>query len=218
MRGERKDPEAFSAGVRGSSPHARGTLKPAIVSMLSIRFIPACAGNANHDHHWYGRVAVHPRMRGERFAGRFLQHDHFGSSPHARGTRGDRSILHVSTAVHPRMRGERSRAATFQQPANGSSPHARGTLPHAVPRWGQRRFIPACAGNASMATHPVTATKVHPRMRGERAIPGVSAIWTAGSSPHARGTRVLIQHDSEIQRFIPACAGNARRIRRRSGH
>ena len=209
MRGERKDPEAFSAGVRGSSPHARGTLKPAIVSMLSIRFIPACAGNANHDHHWYGRVAVHPRMRGERFAGRFLQHDHFGSSPHARGTRVDRSILHVSTAVHPRMRGERSRAATFQQPANGSSPHARGTLPHAVPRWGQRRFIPACAGNASMATHPVTATKVHPRMRGERAIPGVSAIWTAGSSPHARGTRVLIQHDSEIQRFIPACAGNA---------
>ena len=51
-------------------------------------------------------------------------------------------------------------------------------------------------------------------MRGERARSGGAIIWNVGSSPHARGTRVLLILGQPRQRFIPACAGNASAARR----
>ncbi len=52
----------------------------------------------------------------------------------------------------------------------GSSPRVRGTLIGAAIRYGESRFIPACAGNASPVapTHPDYS--VHPRVCGERLI------------------------------------------------
>ncbi|OZG50138.1 hypothetical protein BOCO_0655 [Bombiscardovia coagulans] len=90
-----------------------------------------------------------------------------GSSPHARGTRGEAIIAHTKDGIipactgntafktadkqlkedHPRMHGEHisSRSASFSP--WGSSPHARGTPSAESPETKAWRIIPACTGN-----------------------------------------------------------------------
>ena len=51
-------------------------------------------------------------------------------------------------------------------------------------------------------------SQVHPRERGEHALAASVATLQGGSSPRARGTRVVVQKDVDRVRFIPASAGN----------
>ena len=53
-------------------------------------------------------------------------------------------------------------------------------------------------------------------MRGERHLVSLLIVADDGSSPHARGTQPHRDHDVPQVRFIPACAGNARRPRGRT--
>ena len=168
-------------------------------------------------------------MRGERPT-KISRHDGFrGSSPHARGTlwlpqcvdSGRRFIpacagnanlsarLPGVSSVHPRMRGERVAQLEKNLGSLGSSPHARGTRRYRIPRRFHRRFIPACAGNASMWETTVSIKSVHPRMRGERLPTNANTGKRSGSSPHARGTPGIVRTGLKFKRFIPACAGNA---------
>ena len=70
----------------GSSPRARGTHLPFQVSALSIRFIPASAGNTVGHQGDDVVHAVHPRERGEHLDARRGRDSDVGSSPRARGT------------------------------------------------------------------------------------------------------------------------------------
>ena len=107
------------------------------------------------------------------------------------------------------MRGERARAMPARASAIGSSPHARGTRADYRRCRSGRRFIPACAGNASPARSGGPRGPVHPRMRGERTTHRIRSAAHGGSSPHARGTRSVFKTVLHRDRFIPACAGNA---------
>jgi hypothetical protein len=176
------------------------------------RFIPACAGNANLSIASCSFDAVHPRMRGERGPGPPLHRLDRGSSPHARGTPYGRCAVHEPCRfipacagnapyrepraplepVHPRMRGERSAGTFVPGQIVGSSPHARGTLDMHLRCASLKRFIPACAGNASKWPLPNCNRSVHPRMRGERSPRKRSATGRRGSSPHARGTLSIV--------------------------
>ena len=149
-------------------------------------------------------------MRGERDDGAGPAGHVHGSSPHARGTHWQdvscqrecrfipacagnahyKRLRLIRQPVHPRMRGERLPGNRYHRAAGGSSPHARGTLKR-----------PTCA--SSIRT-------VHPRMRGERNAEVPQAVTQAGSSPHARGTPDLRNALGRNNRFIPACAGNAK--------
>ena len=233
MRGERYAEDQEWQPRDGSSPHARGTLLGVFRPLAGTRFIPACAGNAAGGSSPPPARLVHPRMRGERLAEAdvpaLVQELDDGSSPHARGTRREPERMEPvgrfipacagnapghpgpvpGVPVHPRMRGERRPASRIRVLVAGSSPHARGTLlPWAG--WGKgRRFIPACAGNATAGVAAAGRTSVHPRMRGERIVRTEFMICGRGSSPHARGTRCRGRHRCLHGRFIPACAGNA---------
>ena len=152
-----------------------------------------------------------------------------GSSPHARGTPSRRlpgvllgrfipacagnalcaEVVHRLRPVHPRMRGERTAWMHPSIDITGSSPHARGTLGENKGDPVEIRFIPACAGNAREQCRRGRLRSVHPRMRGERALTIGGAVLAAGSSPHARGTRLRRDRAALVARFIPACAGNA---------
>ncbi len=211
--------------VSGSSPRARGTLRPASQAGPPDRFIPACAGNAFQSSPCHLPMAVHPRVRGERLRTTTRVGIIFGSSPRARGTRvgvrrverrerfipacAGNAIIIIWTTVHPRVRGERTTGTLPGSKCTGSSPRARGTRRSTgrIPR--RARFIPACAGNAPPRLHSGRPIPVHPRVRGERAASSVIQISTYGSSPRARGTRSDPQGRSNRARFIPACAGNA---------
>ena len=107
------------------------------------------------------------------------------------------------------MRGERARAMPARASAIGSSPHARGTRADYRRCRSGRRFIPACAGNASPARSGGPRGPVHPRMRGERTTHRIRSAAHGGSPPHARGTRSVFKTVLHRDRFIPACAGNA---------
>ena len=88
MRGERNMQNRSAPSEAGSSPHARGTPGPCPAATANYRFIPACAGNAARAICARATCAVHPRMRGERRCQLIVHRRRFGSSPHARGTRG----------------------------------------------------------------------------------------------------------------------------------
>ena len=150
MRGERFCAASWRLELGGSSPHARGTLLGVELPGHAPRFIPACAGNAFRRVPASGLTTVHPRMRGERVCTSAKRLPRFGSSPHARGTRRAWGPGCGSGPVHPRMRGERPRKMARHHERIGSSPHARGTQDE---EWQPRditRFIPACAGNATL--------------------------------------------------------------------
>ena len=110
--------------------------------------------------------------------------------------------------VHPRMRGEHQMPFNTRRMPGGSSPHARGTRRLSFPELPVRRFIPACAGNTHRPGTAHTVRTVHPRMRGEHMVSGSYVRHCCGSSPHARGTRVVKRQRAPCRRFIPACAGN----------
>ena len=170
MRGEHFRWFEERCGKRGSSPHARGTHRPAPGNPGGGRFIPACAGNTQFGTSKMPARPVHPRMRGEH---RLLINGLCligGSSPHARGTlEGDLAAVVAGRfipacagntvpgsgvprigTVHPRMRGEHGHFTGDSSLTLGSSPHARGTHHDASDEAVTDRFIPACAGNTQV--------------------------------------------------------------------
>ena len=70
------------------------------------------------------------------------------------------------------------------------------------------RFIPAGAGNTVYARDAHTALTVHPRGRGEHPATPKSGCGCHGSSPRARGTPYYGVELEDVERFIPAGAGN----------
>ena len=217
----------------GSSPRVRGTRRHSRARRRGHRFIPACAGNADGWRNAYGRMAVHPRVCGERPSAGIPTWASGGSSPRVRGTpvqrpptirdrrfipacAGNASSTGASRAlrtVHPRVCGER-RGGVRPGAPHGSSPRVRGT-PRGRPAGRSLiRFIPACAGNAAARPTAGGAQTVHPRVCGERGIAVQGSRPAVGSSPRVRGTPALGRGRVLPRRFIPACAGNAIRRRR----
>ena len=147
MRGEHTQAETDKVTVKGSSPHARGTLLVAEFQARALGIIPACAGNTSCRTISTRSARDHPRMRGEHTTPRATLLLVWGSSPHARGTPGvqwyDRESDGIIPACagnttwhhwqwsrprdHPRMRGEHSPRLRIPSSRKGSSPHARGT-------------------------------------------------------------------------------------------
>ena len=198
--------------------------------VLDRRFIPACAGNANGATVARPVAPVHPRVCGERTSKIPRRGKGGGSSPRVRGTpraadrlpgihrfipacagnATNRPSRSSGTTVHPRVCGERQRRDCRQTGCAGSSPRVRGTHIEDSAKGKGRRFIPACAGNAKGGGSFAGNSPVHPRVCGERYESTVEVERNDGSSPRVRGTLGRRFGDAQIERFIPACAGNAR--------
>ncbi len=114
-----------------------------------------------------------------------------GSSPRVRGTRIGFFLSGCATGSSPRVRGTR----------HACSGDSRGD-----------RFIPARAGNTARRSIRRAATAVHPRACGEHGATKSLARRSPGSSPRVRGTRRGDLAPHVARRFIPARAGNARRL------
>ena len=215
----------------GSSPRVRGTHNYATKTVVSNRFIPACAGNTGFFRARRIFGPVHPRVCGEHPEAAATAAGAAGSSPRVRGTRRSRphpSIVDrfipacagntiprdcsgYSATVHPRVCGEHRETAAPEPGRFGSSPRVRGTHSDPAPGVQRPRFIPACAGNTMSPTNCALVVPVHPRVCGEHAVLIDIAKAAAGSSPRVRGTRHHVRHVRHEQRFIPACAGNTER-------
>ena len=115
--------------------------------------------------------------------------------------------------AHPRSRGEHLRGADLGSECSGSSPLARGTRIGEMPGRASNRLIPARAGNTFGLPTLGRANLAHPRSRGEH--PPIKNIFTGavGSSPLARGTPCANFVISQLERLIPARAGNTPKSR-----
>ena len=111
--------------------------------------------------------------------------------------------------VHPRVCGEQTAIPSNRAKVNGSSPRVRGTDQAGRGGEGQRRFIPACAGNRWNRRSEIQLMAVHPRVCGEQGAGRTETEPPRGSSPRVRGTVATRNGESYENRFIPACAGNS---------
>ena len=171
----------------GSSPHTRGTLHILRLASPFSRFIPAHAGNILRRTRHSFFTPVHPRTRGEHNSPRPFIRSSPGSSPHTRGTWEQWEDVKYTVrfipahagnilcclicsrifSVHPRTRGEHLKNKIFIFYFSGSSPHTRGTCIYRHIVNVAMRFIPAHAGNISVAGKAHGQGPVHPRTRGE---------------------------------------------------
>ena len=182
-------------------------------------------------------VSDHPRSRGVYRAPASPARSAVGSSPLARGLReqvsGDvvqgriipaRAGFTRSWAVtmgvprdHPRSRGVYFDEGDLNGALRGSSPLARG-LRSPLSSWGTiRGIIPARAGFTRRRRRTPATHSDHPRSRGVYIYLDATAADEAGSSPLARGLRIVGLVGRPHGRIIPARAGfTFCRLRRRA--
>ena len=212
----------------GSSPRMRGTRKELPPALHNARFIPAHAGNTFSLLLTHCVFPVHPRACGEHITGRHGGYWYVGSSPRMRGTPASATRrgaacrfipAHAGNTqpsrscwrphpVHPRACGEHGTRYTEILRAHGSSPRMRGTRGTSGPSRRESRFIPAHAGNTALRRTDRVCVSVHPRACGEHLDALAEKVLVLGSSPRMRGTPSLPSTNLQLQRFIPAHAGN----------
>ncbi|EFL01005.1 LOW QUALITY PROTEIN: conserved hypothetical protein, partial [Streptomyces sp. SPB78] len=217
----------------GSSPHARGAVEPGVAVRVGLGLIPARAGSGHRAGRRGWPRGAHPRTRGERCCTSWRTSGPSGSSPHARGAvdarhrgppfrglipaRAGSGRVPNATALlaraHPRTRGERRNATAGSarspfEPRWGSSPHARGAVVDHEQISDECGLIPARAGSGSPRPRRRTASRAHPRTRGERLGVVPSTLHLAGSSPHARGAGNPGGCCHGVDGLIPARAGS----------
>ena len=190
--------------------------------------IPALAGNTTLGRCYVERGQDHPRSRGEYPTTRTSAPARVGSSPLSRGIRGARRHHRRRHGIipalagntrpycrqwrrspdHPRSRGEYIRSTNSPVRMGGSSPLSRGIpclppLPVMTPG-----IIPALAGNTGNGCPLAGRGSDHPRSRGEyfREIGYESPEM--GSSPLSRGIHPITLSVTNVDRIIPALAGN----------
>ena len=186
----------------------RGTPGERVEHASYSGIIPAYAGNTYFALFCFWVCRDHPRVCGEHRSTRTIRCVPWGSSPRMRGTpsavRGFRAPLWIipayagntilshavgrSTWDHPRVCGEHRSTLMVSWSAWGSSPRMRGT-PVFIHSWiFMLGIIPAYAGNTKSPSTCWVTSRDHPRVCGEHAIPSLSHLCLAGSSPRMRGT------------------------------
>ena len=154
--------------------------------------------------------------------------DCIGSSPHTRGAQEHDHRLCVLVRIipayagstlesvpavepcwdHPRIRGEHRFDPCEDCSPPGSSPHTRGAPRYLHFRRQTCRIIPAYAGSTPTTISTYGAGMDHPRIRGEHVEALLPLDFDAGSSPHTRGARVVVEQAVEVSGIIPAYAGS----------
>ena len=126
MRGEKQFKAGTPMELRGSPPHARGKGDARQHAGGNVRITPACAGKRTSRNTRILQSPDHPRMRGEKCAGKKINLVHLGSPPHTRGKGGRGQQFGVRPRITPRIRGEKLSLIVMLKSALGSPPHTRG--------------------------------------------------------------------------------------------
>ena len=186
-RGENDAREVLTDSGPGSSPLARGKLSDRDEGTVVGGLIPARAGKTVGDGAHDVLLRAHPRSRGENDKLVDEVQKALGSSPLARGKRGDsccqpdgggliparagKTVItpdgNDAPKAHPRSRGENVVVSTGSAWRFGSSPLARGKPPTTAREEIVRRLIPARAGKTCATVSKSSSVQAHPRSRGE---------------------------------------------------
>ena len=116
----------------------------------------------------------------------------------------------ILAGAHPRSRGDHTPPTVPAPSLTGSSPLARGPLWQDAATGHVRGLIPARAGTTSQLWPYSTASRAHPRSRGDHLKVVVRHISRAGSSPLARGPPCAADGYRRRSGLIPARAGTTK--------
>ena len=109
--------------------------------------------------------------------------------------------------VHPHVRGEDESILRGGTLKDGSPPRAWGRLQGPMQREPGHRFTPTCVGKTARSRKSLSATPVHPHVRGEDARVGTHGWAADGSPPRAWGRPNLGFVIGTGARFTPTCVG-----------
>ena len=211
----------------GSSPLARGLRDMEGARGRTRRIIPARAGFTPHRQRLRRPSQDHPRSRGVYYNASHDPNNEAGSSPLARGLRqavvdntGRPGIIPARAGFtrscpgpspwrtdHPRSRGVYPGRRRLTAHSQGSSPLARGLHAMSSRRTVTRGIIPARAGFTGGPARGRGYRGDHPRSRGVYHARGATHAHAHGSSPLARGLRILQNRGGGAPGIIPARAG-----------
>ncbi len=131
-----------------------------------------------------------------------------GITPACAGNTHDVTSLQIITWDHPRLRGEYVLGVTARNKTGGSPPLARGIRGSEKTHSAFLGITPACAGNTAAWSSVKSATRDHPRLRGEYRDKFSLDNGDGGSPPLARGIPEPESPPGTEFRITPACAGN----------
>ena len=210
VRGDVDFCDGCGFGDEGSPPRARGRLGRDRVADRAAGLTPACAGTSTSpDPRMVGKRGSPPRARG-RQVGANPPFDGFGLTPACAGTSHLCRAGPVLPGAHPRVRGDVTAMACSVKIGRGSPPRARGR-PRREDRDDARRGLtPACAGTSARLAPTGSASRAHPRVRGDVNRVAGRGIGDAGSPPRARGRLWLPADHLAPWGLTPACAGTSR--------
>ena len=206
-RGENEIVIALVRSGTGSSPLTRGKRASARSWSRSRRLIPAHAGKTLKTASIAPVDWAHPRSRGENNQPRSWTVELGGSSPLTRGKRVAYRTNEVQERLIPAHAGKTLWHDWHMRTREGSSPLTRGKQ-SAIAR-GPRLvgLIPAHAGKTRPKNRRKSASRAHPRSRGENQVEGHLRVVLAGSSPLTRGKPRTAVRPTMAAGLIPAHAG-----------
>ena len=201
-----------------------------IVGRHIQRSIPACAGEAGGATAGVCLPKVYPRVCGGSHRQSPAQPFRGGLSPRVRGKPPARTAARYPRRSIPACAGEASAYPTGLtrcwvyprvcggSPANdpdnwyapGLSPRVRGKHIEIQHRHLRAGSIPACAGEAPGGSVSPSVSPVYPRVCGGSSVVNALPEYKPGLSPRVRGKPVIAFAPLDVQRSIPACAGEAR--------
>ena len=211
----------------GLSPRVRGNLSPPQVAPVSMRSIPACAGEPPSGAVTSMLPSVYPRVCGGTVYWPVREYTARGLSPRVRGNRPDSRIrisipgsipacagepagecrLPCCARVYPRVCGGTSPPSSPRCHAGGLSPRVRGNPARCIQPFHPLGSIPACAGEPDTITLAGGKSAVYPRVCGGTPASGRKCVVGAGLSPRVRGNPLLGRVRVVAAGSIPACAG-----------
>ena len=179
------------------------------MTATSYGLIPAHAGSTAHPGRRRWLFWAHPRSRGEHNGAASCRKQAEGSSPLTRGApagvpanHGGAGLIpahagstctwpppHPPAGAHPRSRGEHTVRNADGTESEGSSPLTRGARPARSMPVRSLGLIPAHAGSTEKSSDYSSATRAHPRSRGEHCIDvGAAAVVGRLIPAHAGST------------------------------
>ena len=130
-----------------------------------------------------------------------------GSIPACAGEPSTDTAYRPCCTVYPRVCGGTSRPSASVHAGSGLSPRVRGNLGTDSPHHVYRRSIPACAGEPDHGSQCIHAAGVYPRVCGGTGRNLFTSTASAGLSPRVRGNPLDGSRTTDVNRSIPACAG-----------
>ncbi len=211
----------------GRSPRGRGRQGERRADCLRRWSIPAWAGETGGARRKGRGDQVDPRVGGGDLAQSRSNSSIRGRSPRGRGRPRARSRRSAtprsipawagetmlpawpggSTSVDPRVGGGDGSASHESIIELGRSPRGRGRRQRIVAGGVDQRSIPAWAGETTQSTAAPSRVRVDPRVGGGDLAEAKRIVDGIGRSPRGRGRLLIAQLDLNLERSIPAWAG-----------